>query len=189
MSRWEPNARGRLAQAALELFGEHGFEQTTAAGIAQRAGLTERTFFRYFTDKREVLFLGSTTLKEYVVTSVAGQPGDMAPIDVVVTAMAAAAGNLLADHGHARRRQAVITANRELQERELLKLASIAEATAEALRGRGVPEPAATLAAEAGTAVFRTAFNRWVADPTPPADLPHLVRDSLAQLRTVTAAH
>jgi hypothetical protein len=58
MTRWEPNARGRLEQAALALYGERGFENTTVAEIAARAGLTERTFFRHFADKREVLFAG-----------------------------------------------------------------------------------------------------------------------------------
>src|SRR5579872_7436520 len=87
MSRWEPNARGRLEQAALELYVERGFDQTTVAQIAQRAGLTERTFFRHFTDKREVLFWGAGALQELLVSTVAGAPASAAPIDAVGAAL------------------------------------------------------------------------------------------------------
>ncbi len=88
MSRWEPNARGRLEQAALELYVERGFEQTTVAEIAERAGLTERTFFRHFADKREVLFAGAGTLRELLVSAVAGAPASAAPIEAVAAALA-----------------------------------------------------------------------------------------------------
>ena len=74
MGRWEPNARGRLEQAAMELYLERGFDQTTVAEIAERAGLTERTFFRHFADKREVLFAGAGALQELLVSAVAGAP-------------------------------------------------------------------------------------------------------------------
>ena len=90
MGRWEPNARGRLEQAALELYGERGFEQTTVAEIAKRAGLTERTFFRHFADKREVLFWGAGSLEELLVGAVAGAPDSAAPIDAVVAGLEAA---------------------------------------------------------------------------------------------------
>ena len=91
MGRWEPNARGRLEQAALELYGERGFEQTTVAEIAERAGLTERTFFRHFADKREVLFGGAGALQEFLVSTVASAPDSAAPIDAVAAALEAAA--------------------------------------------------------------------------------------------------
>ena len=186
MSRWEPNARGRLEQAALQLFVERGFEQTTVAEIAQRAGLTERTFFRYFADKREVLFAGAGALQELLVRAVAQAPGSATPLDAIAGALEAAAP-LFAERGdYPRRRQAVITANAELQERELIKLAALAAAMAGALRGRGVPEPAASLAAEAGIAVFRIAFERWTAEDCHP-DLAKLIRDSLDELKAVTA--
>src|SRR5580704_17920347 len=94
MSRWEPNAAGRLAQAALELYIERGFEQTTVAEIAARAGLTERTFFRHFADKREVLFARSHMLQELVVAAVAGAPYSAAPI-AAAAAGVEAAGALL----------------------------------------------------------------------------------------------
>ncbi|MFD9129671.1 TetR/AcrR family transcriptional regulator, partial [Kitasatospora sp. NPDC059571] len=83
MGRWEPNARGRLAEAALGLYGERGYEQTTVAEIAERAGLTERTFFRHYADKREVLFDGSGVLQELFAAAVAGAPESAAPIDAV----------------------------------------------------------------------------------------------------------
>ena len=151
MTRWEPNGRGRLELAALALYGERGFENTTVAEIAARAGLTERTFFRHFADKRE------------------------------------AAGGLLQERReYARRRAAIIAANAELRERELIKLASLASAIADALRRRGVADPAASLSAEAGIAVFRIAFERWV-DETNQRDLPELIRDSLDELKAVTA--
>jgi AcrR family transcriptional regulator len=186
MSRWEPGARGRLEQAALALFIERGFEQATVAEIAGRAGLTERTFFRYFADKREVLFAGAGTLQEFLVRSVADAPHALAPIDAVAAALEAAAAVFQERREYSRQRQAVIDANAELQERELIKLASLASALAEALRRRGVSDPAASLTAEAGIAVFKIAFGRWV-NATGQADLPQLIRDSLHELKAVTA--
>src|ERR1700674_604105 len=87
VARWEPNARGRLEQAAMELFQELGYARTTVEGIAARAGLTERTFFRYFTDKREVLFSGSADLERFVVETIGGAPKTMAPLDAVAAAL------------------------------------------------------------------------------------------------------
>ena len=186
MARWEPNAAGRLAQAALELYSERGFEQTTVAEIAGRAGLTERTFFRHFADKREVLFAGAEMLQELVVTAVAGAPDSAAPIDAAAAGVDAAGALLQERRAYSRQRQAVIAANAELRERELIKLAALASAIAEALRGRGVEDPAASLAAEATIAVFRIAFERWTSTTGGP-DLPRLIRDSLDELRAVTA--
>src|ERR1700721_1862099 len=90
MGRWEPDARGRLAQAASPLYGERGFEQTTVAEIAERAGLTERTFFRHFADKREVLFAGADALRELLVDTVAKAPASAAPIDAAASGLRAA---------------------------------------------------------------------------------------------------
>ena len=186
MTRWEPNARGRLERAALELYGERGFEQTTVAEIAKRAGLTERTFFRHFADKREVLFWGAGALQELLVGTVASAPDSAAPIDAVAAAIEAAGVVLQERREYARQRQAVIAANVELQERELIKLASLAAAMAGTLRQRGVADLAASLAAEAGIAVFRIGFERWVSE-TGQADLPQLIRESLDELKAVTA--
>jgi AcrR family transcriptional regulator len=186
MSRWEPDARGRLEQAALALYGERGFEQATVAEIAARAGLTERTFFRHFTDKREVLFAGAGQLQAFLVSTLASAPDSAAPIDAVAAALEAAGALLQERREYAGQRQAIIAANVELQERELIKLASLASAMTDTLRQRGVTDPAASLAAEAGIAVFKIAFERWTSEPGQ-ADLPQLIRESLDELKAVTA--
>ncbi|MEV1240603.1 helix-turn-helix domain-containing protein [Nonomuraea sp. NPDC049750] len=185
MGRWEPNARGRLVQAAMELYGERGYEQTTVAEIASRAGLTERTFFRHFADKREVLFWGGGELQELLVSSVADAPDSTAPIAAVAAAFEAAAAQLQERREHSRQRQAIIAANAELRERELIKLESFASALADALRLRGVADIAASLAAEAGVAVFKIAFVRWLATDQP--DFPQLIRESFDELKALTA--
>ncbi|TXS73150.1 TetR family transcriptional regulator [Streptomyces sp. me109] len=186
MGRWEPNARGRLAGAALELYSERGFEQTTVAEIARRAGLTERTFFRHYADKREVLFAGSGELQELFVRAVADAPGAAPPIDALSAGLDALAGTFADRRDFARARHAVIMANPELRERELIKLASMAAALAGALRGRGVTEPAASLTAEAGVAVFKVGFERWIVAGEERGMAP-LLRESLAELKAVTA--
>lgn len=186
MGRWEPDSRGRLEQAALALYGERGFESTTVAEIAERAGLTERTFFRHFADKREVLFWGAGALQELLVSAVEQAPESMAPIDAIAAALEAAGVLLQERREGARLRSAVIAANTELRERELIKLASLASALADALRRRGVAGPAAALTAEAGIAVFRVAVDRWVGESNE-ADLPQLLRECLDELRAVTA--
>lgn len=186
MGRWEPNARGRLEEAALALYGERGYEQVTVAEIAARAGLTERTFFRHYSDKREVLFAGSSLLREVLVKAVAEAPDGAPPVDVVGAALAAAGAVLEERRELARARQAVIDANPSLQEREVVKLATLATAVTEALRDRGIPEPAASLAAQSGIAVFRVAFERWIRE-TGQRSLPDLVRESFDELRTLTA--
>lgn len=185
MGRWEPNARGRLERAAMELYAERGFEPTTVTDIAARAGLTERTFFRYFTDKREVLFAGSALLQDLLVATIADADASVSPMDAVATALEAVAALLQPRRTHSRERHAIITANPGLQERELIKLATLAAAIATALRGRGVKEPAASLTAEAGIAVFKIAFERWVSE-SKHRDLSRLIRDSLDELKAVT---
>ena len=186
MGRWEPDSRGRLEQAALALYSQRGFESTTVAEIAAQAGVTERTFFRYFADKREVLFSGAGSLQEFLVSHVFSAPDSAPPMDAVVAAFEAAGALLQERHEFARQRQAVIVANTGLRERELIKLASLASAIADTLRRRGVAAPAASLAAEAGVAIFRVAFERWV-DDSNQRELPELIRESLDQLKAVTA--
>lgn len=186
MARWEPDSRGRLEQAAFALYGERGFDNTTVAEIAQRAGLTERTFFRHFADKREVLFAGSAALQELLVSTVAEAPDGLAPIEAVAAAIEAAGAQLEERRERARQRQAIIAATAELRERELIKLASLSSALAGALRQRGVSDAAASLTAEAGIAVFRIAVERWV-DEANERTLPDLVRASLDELKAVTA--
>jgi AcrR family transcriptional regulator len=186
VARWEPDSRGRLGQAALELFAQRGFDDTTVEAIAARAGVTERTFFRHFADKREVLFAGSGDLESLLVDAVIAAPRTAAPMEAVAAALESTGPFFDERRDFARQRQAVIAANAELRERELIKMATLASALAGALRQRGVNEPAASLAAEAGIAVFRVAFERWITD-SKRRDLARVIRESLAQLRAVTA--
>jgi AcrR family transcriptional regulator len=187
MARWQPDAPGRLQEAALTLYGERGFDNTTVAEIAERAGLTKRTFFRYFADKREVLFSGAEALQELFVSEVGAAPESAAPLDAVAAALNAAAAMFEERREFAARRHQIIAAHPELQERELIKLASLAGAVAEALRRRGVRDPAAILTAEAAIAVFRVAFERWV-DEANRKPLQRLIQDSLSELRAIAGA-
>src|SRR5689334_10770874 len=138
MVRWEPGAAGRLREAAMELYVERGFEQTTVAEIAQRAGVTARTFFRYFADKREVLFANSSVLEEQLVAALVAAPPAARPMEAVAAALDVAAEALGQHREFSRRRQGVIEANAELRERELIKMARWSAALAGGLRERGV---------------------------------------------------
>jgi AcrR family transcriptional regulator len=185
MARWKPGSRGRLHEAAMELYATRGFENTTVAEIAKRAGLTERTFFRHFGDKREVLFAAAGALQEALVSTVANAPASLAPLDVVAAGLEAV-GAELPDRETARQRQTIIAANPELRERELIKSASLSAALAEALRARGLRDPAAALTAEVGIAVFRVASERWI-DDTNDRAFPELIRESLDELEALSA--
>ena len=171
----------------MELYDERGFEQTTVAEIAERAGLTERTFFRYFTDKREVLFWGAGSLQEFLVNTIDAAPLPSAPMAAMIAALQQAGDAVFEQRRvYARRRQAIITANPELQERELIKLATLAAALAQMLRGRGVEDLAAGLAAEAGIVVFKISFERWVTGPDD-ATLSRIIHQTAAELSAVAA--
>src|SRR5712692_1589495 len=182
MGRWEPDARGRLAKAAMALYAEQGFDQTTVAEIAARAGLTERTFFRHFADKREVLFYGTEMLRDLLVHAVADAPASATAMDAAGAAFEAAGAMLQENPERSRLRNTIVSANAELRERELIKLATLASAVAGALRDRGTPDPVASLAAETGVAVFKAAFARWISEPGQP-DLPGIIRESMGELR------
>ena len=188
MSRWEPGARLRLGAAALELFAERGFEQTTVTDIAARAGVTERTFYRHFGDKREVLFDGGPPLQDYLTRvtserSVAGDP----PLVAIGRAFEGAAHDVFGDRREfARRRSVVIAAHPELLERELGKTALIAAGLTDSLQAAGVGPSRARLAAEIGVAAFRVAFARWVG-PDDTASLADLIRETFDELRAVIA--
>jgi AcrR family transcriptional regulator len=184
MGRWAPDAKGRLAVAAMELFDERGFEATTVADIAARAGLTKRTFFRHFGDKREVLFSGTELLQEKFVAGIAAAPAADSPLDAVAAGLDAMADIFDGMADGPRRRQAIISANPDLQERELIKLNGYASAAAGALRERGVAEPGATLAAEAGMAILRVAFEEWTSGP-PGQDLHALLDHGVTELKAV----
>ncbi len=185
MGRWEPNAPGRLQQAAFELYTERGYDQTTVAEIAASAGLTERTFFRHFADKREVLFEGGDRFRATLVDAVDAVPPSATTLEAV-TAGLKAAGSVFPTPQLVRRRQALILANPELQERELIKLASLAASLGEALRRRGMPDTAAELAAETGVAVLRIALTRWIEDPVERSWEVH-VSEVMDELRSITA--
>lgn len=187
MARWEPDALERLQAAAMELFHERGYDRTTVADIAARAGLTERTFFRYFSDKREVLFSRTKDLETVIVDAIAAAPAGLAPLDAVALGLEATAPGFEPRRAFARRRQALITAHAELHERELIKLATLGAAIAASLHRRGVAPSPAGLVAEAGLAIFKHAFERWL-DDARKHDLAHHVRAALAELRSVTAA-
>ena len=157
-------ARRRLQQAAVELFGERGYDQTTAAEIAARAGLTERTFFRHFPDKREVLFDGQAKLRELLTDAIAKAPATLKPLAALCQAFRSVEQLLEDNRPFSLPRRQVIDRSPALQEREL-KVAALNEALALALRQRGVDERLAALAAQTGMATFRYAVASWFVDP------------------------
>ncbi|MDO8212252.1 TetR/AcrR family transcriptional regulator [Conexibacter sp. CPCC 206217] len=210
MSRWQPDARGRLRAAALTLFEADGFERTTTAQIAARAGLTERTFFRHFPDKREVLFGNQDALKAELVRAVTELP-DEEPARAAVAAGLAAMGEQLQPRRDELRQFArVIAEQPELRERDLSKQAALVDALAAALAARGLggsaaapderrPDTSATapderrldasaarLTAEVAIAIFRVAFERWIADGEE-RPLARLALAALDQLGALTA--
>jgi AcrR family transcriptional regulator len=162
MGRWEPNTRERLERAALALFAEHGYDATTVAEIADRAGLTKSTFFRHFADKREVLFGGQDMLAQAFTDAIRTAPPAATTADCLAAALEAAAVAFTPErHDLAPQRRAVIAANSELQERELLKRARLSSAMTDALSARGAEETTARLAAQLGVLAFSTAYARW----------------------------
>ncbi|TWV44430.1 TetR family transcriptional regulator [Streptomyces misionensis] len=186
MGRWKPGAGDRLREAALSLYLERGFEQTMVADIAERAGVTARTFFRYFADKREVLFGDSSALEEEALAALEGVPATTSALDAVAAVLDTVARMVGGDRELARKRQTVIMANADLRERELIKLTSLSAALADRLRQRGIDDIEASLAAETSIAVFRVAFSRWVT-ATDDQDLQDIIRQTLDRLRTLAA--
>jgi AcrR family transcriptional regulator len=186
MSRWKPDARGRLEKAALELYNDQGFDATTVAEIATRAEVTERTFYRHFADKREVLFPAANPLPDILADATATAPAPLPPLEVVIHALTEAAPVFEEREDLVRQRQTVIAANPELQERELAKLAAFASSLAHALRERGLEATTAALAAEIGIAAFKIAFERWVNDPDQHTLAQH-IRETLDTIRHLTA--
>ena len=189
MGRWQPDSRGRLQEAALALYSERGFDQTTAAQIAERAGLTERTFFRHFADKREVLFGGSALLKDRIVNGVAGAPATDGPLDAVSAGLDAAAAML----GESRRDLDTPTSGRVGCQPGTARART--RQTGGLRRRRSPPrcisagsrEPQATLAAESGMTVLRVAMQTW-ATGDDDRELRAIMRDAVAELRAVTAS-
>ena len=188
MARWEPNASRRLALAALDLFAEQGYENTTVIDIAQRAGLGKTTFFRHFQDKREVLF-GGSTMDELLTGAIAAAPASAAPLDAVAYALDAAGREVFtpARREFVARRQAVIAANPELREREALKNLGLTASMAGALRRRGVPDLTARVAAELGSLASAIAYERW-SETTAGDDFGEIARRALSEVRATQPA-
>jgi len=186
MSRWKPDARGRLEQAAYELFLDPGYEQTTVADISQRAGLTERTFFRHYADKREVFFGGAAALQDELLRALGEQPPALPAIEAVRIAVEAASTLMHGRRALAHERRRIVLAHADLQERELIKRATLTAALADGLRRRGVPDPAASLAADMGIAVFYVGFGRWLDDPAD-REMAEIVREGFDQLKAVAS--
>jgi AcrR family transcriptional regulator len=183
MARWDPDAGSRLQQAAMALFFDRGYDAVTVADIADSAGLTKRTFFRHFADKREVVFAGAPAFQAGVVAAVLDAPADVPAAEAAITALADTSGAQLAQWAqYARARQELVASSADLRERALIKTASLTAAVAEALRHRGVPSLTADLAAHGAVTAFSVGYDRWV-DGDGRADLPALVRETLADLR------
>ncbi|GAA1641742.1 TetR/AcrR family transcriptional regulator [Actinoplanes couchii] len=186
MSRWEPGAADRLHTAALELAAEHGFAAITVPQITARAGLTTRTFFRHFTDKREVLFTGETVLPAVMAEVFAGAPPELTPMEVITTGLRdVVAPRFEGRRENLRLRRGIVQSDEGLRERELRKRSLIAEAGAAGFRDRGLSDLEATLAAQLAATIIDTAVSRWLDEDTerPLADI---VLETTVALRSVT---
>ncbi|MBY8886984.1 TetR/AcrR family transcriptional regulator [Streptomyces sp. PTM05] len=188
MARWEPDAADRLQVAALELFAEKGFERVTIEEISRRAGLTKRSFFNHFTDKREALFgSGPELQKQIVMREITAQDEGLPPLKVVVRALQAVADEMFQDRRDAvARRARIILATPELQERELQKRETLTGIVASALQQRGLDAATALITARAGMLVQQTAMQEWIHDSgTTP--LRQVLADTLQSLHAVVA--
>jgi AcrR family transcriptional regulator len=190
MARWEPGARERLVVAAVDLFAEQGYDATTVAQIAERAGVTKSTLFRYFPDKREILVAGQETLSRLLAEGIAEAPLAASPLDAVAAGLervSDAMGQMNRDLGP--RMKAAIAASTELQERDALKSVGLAAAMTVALLARGVPDPTAQLAAELGVLAFRRGYVQWSIDEREAEhDLAHYALRALDELRAASAS-
>ena len=165
MAEKEDGLRARLQRTALELFRERGYDRTTAAEIAERAGVTERTFFRHFPDKREVLFSGEARLRAALTASIAEAPCGLGALDTLFRAFRSVLPALEDNRPFSKPRQEVISRTPALHEREMAKMAALTDALAAALRARGMADLRAALAARTGMAAFVHATVSWLDDP------------------------
>lgn len=182
MGRWPAGTQERLQGVAIELFSERGYEHTTVADITTSAGLTERTFYNHFADKREVLFPGQDEFIAEVVEAVGAAPADQSSLDVIVTALMVTTDWFDQRRDAAQRRRRILDSRAELRERELAKMAACDTAIAGALRARGSSETSAALTAAAAVAAYRFAADNWLADPQR-CTLGHHLRSSFEELR------
>jgi len=187
VARWQPNPSERLALAALELFAERGYENTTVTGIAQRAGLTKSTFFRHFQDKREVLF-GDDTMTGLLAGAIAAAPAAATPLAAVAHALDAAGREAFtpARREFGARRRAVIAAHPELQEREALKGLGLTASMTGALRRRGVPDLTSCVAAELGALAMKIAYERW-SETANGGEFSEVARRALSEVQAASA--
>jgi AcrR family transcriptional regulator len=190
MGRWEPGARERLVVAAVDLFTEQGYDATTVAQIAERAGVTKSTFFRHFPDKRELLVAGQETLCRLLAEGIAEASGDASPLEAVRSGLeraASAMGSMSREF--APRLKAAIAASAELQERDALKSVSLAAAMTTALVARGVPGPTAALAGELGVLAFKRGYAEWSeGDRDSQDELAGYILAALNELRAASAS-
>ncbi|MFZ7088810.1 helix-turn-helix domain-containing protein [Curtobacterium sp. RRHDQ10] len=188
MSRWQPDARGRLAQAAMQLFEEQGFAATTVPEIAARAGLTTRTFFRHYADKREVLFAYQQELPAVVAEVLAAAPDSMAPMDVIGAGLRTLAVERFEEQrSHFLAHRDVVRSDDGLQERELWKRAVLGEAMRSGFLARGADELTAMLVAELGVTAFSVATARWLDDESGRPLVSH-VEETLAELAALATS-
>jgi AcrR family transcriptional regulator len=182
MARWQPNASERLVLAALDLFEERGYEKTTTIEIAERAGLTKSTFFRHFSDKREVLF-GADTMAGLLVEGIETAPEGATALEAVAHALAAVGREAFtpARRAFSARRRSVIGANPELQEREALKGLALTDSMTHALERRDTPGLTARVAAQLGALALKIASERWT-DTTTGNEFGELARQALAEI-------
>ncbi|GAA2568425.1 TetR/AcrR family transcriptional regulator [Winogradskya consettensis] len=187
MARWDPDAPERLASAALDLFAERGYENTTVIDIAQRAGLTKSTFFRHFPDKREVLF-GGDTVATLTAAAITAAPPEATPLEAVAHALETLGAQTFTPtrREFSAKRWTVIAATPELREREALKGLGITAAMIKALTGRGVPALTASVAAELAALAWKIAYERWH-DPTSTAGFGELARQALTEVQAASA--
>jgi AcrR family transcriptional regulator len=190
MARWEPGARQRLVVAAVDLFNEQGYDATTVAQIAERAGVTRSTFFRHFPDKREVLVAGQETLSQLLAEGITEAAADATPLEAVAAGLERASnamGPMNRELGP--RLKAAVGASIELQERDTLKNVGLAAAMTVALEARGVPDPTAHLAAELGVLAFKRGYAQWSEGERDDADgLAQYALAALSDLRAATAS-
>jgi AcrR family transcriptional regulator len=188
MARWQPNASERLVLAALDLFAERGYERTTVIEIAERAGLTKSTFFRYFPDKREVLF-GGDSMSGLLTEAIATAAAAATPLEAVADALDAVGREAFTTdrRGFVARRRAVIAANPGLMEREALKGLALTAAIAEALDRRGVSDLTSRVAAELGALAMTIAYEQW-SDSTNGDEFAEIARRTLNELQAATAS-
>ena len=190
MGRWEPNARLRLVRAAIDLYGGQGYDATTLAEIAERAGLTKATFFRHFPDKREVLFAGQQEHSALLTEGIEGAPADASPIEAVAAGLAVLAASFTPEqHEFGLRLGTAVAASAELRERDASKTAGLVAAVTDALVARGVPDATARVAGELGVLAFKQAFARWSGDDRGDAEgLRWHATTALDDLRTAAAS-